>query len=141
VSDCAKQKLKKHKSALPKVAERRVTSAKKRLINQRDEFLLPLLTAVLPTLANLLFRKRAKEVFPIARQAVCQLNMLRKMYLVSADKYHKPSQHPPSYGKTNKKKSKKPLVTNTLQNKNSVHMISGSSYWKGSKKQMSNVRQ
>jgi hypothetical protein len=44
--------------------------------------------------------------------------MLRKMYLVSADKYHKTSQHPtPSYGKTNKKKSKKPLVTNTRQNK------------------------
>ena len=44
--------------------------------------------------------------------------MLRKMYLVSADKYHKPSQQPaPSYGKTNKKKSKKPLVTNTRQNK------------------------
>jgi hypothetical protein len=44
--------------------------------------------------------------------------MLRKMYLVSADKYHKPSQHPPpSNGKTNKKKSKKPLVTNTRQNK------------------------
>ena len=43
--------------------------------------------------------------------------MLRKMYLVSADKYHKPLQHPtPSYGKTNKK-SKKPLVTNTRQNK------------------------
>ena len=40
------------------------------------------------------------------------------MYLVSVDKYHKTSQHPPpSYGKTNKKKSKKPLVTNTRQNK------------------------
>jgi len=40
------------------------------------------------------------------------------LYLVSVDKYHKTSQHPPpSYGKTNKKKSKKPLVTNTRQNK------------------------
>jgi len=61
VSDCGKQKLRKHKSALRKVADKRViSSAKKRLINQRGGFLLPLNTAVLPTLANLLFRQRAK---------------------------------------------------------------------------------
>jgi hypothetical protein len=61
VSDCAKQKLKKHKSVHRKVADKRVTSsAKMRLIHQRGGFLLPLLTAVLPTLANLLFRQRAE---------------------------------------------------------------------------------
>jgi len=61
VSDCAKQKLKNHKSVIRKVAVKRVTSsAKKRLINQRGGFLLPLLSTVHPTLANLLFRQRAK---------------------------------------------------------------------------------
>jgi hypothetical protein len=61
VSDCAKQKLRKHKSVLRKVADKRVTpSAKKRLINQRGGFFLPLLSAALPTLANLSFRQRAK---------------------------------------------------------------------------------
>jgi len=59
VSDCAKQKLRKYKLVLRKVAYKRVTPAKKRLINQRGGFLLPLLNAVLPTLANLLFRQRA----------------------------------------------------------------------------------
>jgi hypothetical protein len=44
--------------------------------------------------------------------------MLRKMYVVSAERYHMTSKHPPpSYGMTKKKKSKKPLVTNTRQNK------------------------
>jgi len=61
VSDCAKRKLRKHKSVLRKVADKRVTSSvKKRLINQRGGFLLSLLIAVLPTLSNLLFRQRAK---------------------------------------------------------------------------------
>jgi len=41
-------------------AESLVAAAKMPLINQRGGFLLPLLTAVLPTLANLLRRKRAK---------------------------------------------------------------------------------
>jgi hypothetical protein len=93
VSGCAKQKLRNHKSVLRKVAEKRVTSSgKKRLINQRGGFLLPLLSAVLPTLANLLFRQHDKKVFHITRQAVCQLNMLRKKKLVSADRYRKTSQ-------------------------------------------------
>jgi len=61
VSDYAKQKLRKHKSVLRKVADKRLTSsAKKRLTNQRGGFLLPLLIAVLPTVANLSFRQRAK---------------------------------------------------------------------------------
>jgi len=61
VLECAKRKLSKHRSVLRKVADKRVSSsAKKRLINQRGDFLVPLLTAVLPTVANLLFRQRAK---------------------------------------------------------------------------------
>jgi len=63
VSDCRKQKLKKHKAVLRKVANKSVpSSAKKRLINHSGGFLLPLLTVVLPTLAYLLFRPRAKKI-------------------------------------------------------------------------------
>jgi len=61
VSDCAKRRLSKHRSVLRKVADKRVSSsAKKRLIIERDGFLVPLLAAVLPTVANLLFRQRVK---------------------------------------------------------------------------------
>ena len=60
MSDYRKQNLRKYKSLFRKVADKRVaSSAKKRLINQLGEFLLQLLTAVLPMLANLLFRPRA----------------------------------------------------------------------------------
>ena len=64
VSDCDKRKLKKHKSVLRKVADKRVPhSTKKRLINQSGgRFLHPLLSAVLPTVANLLFRQRANWI-------------------------------------------------------------------------------
>jgi hypothetical protein len=59
--DCAKRKLIKHGSVLRKVADKRVSSsAKKRLIIQRGGFLVSHLAAVLPTVANLLFRQRAK---------------------------------------------------------------------------------
>jgi hypothetical protein len=59
VSDCAKQKLRKHKSLLRKVTDKRVSpSVRKRLINQHGRFILTLLTVVLATLANLLFGPR-----------------------------------------------------------------------------------
>ena len=61
LSDCAKRKLKKHKSNLRSVADKRLhVTAKKRIIVQRGGFLLPLLTAVSPTSARLLFRNRDK---------------------------------------------------------------------------------
>jgi len=61
LTDCSKRKLRKHKAILRKVADKDVSaSVKKRLINQRGGFLLPLLSALLPTLASLLFRPRAK---------------------------------------------------------------------------------
>jgi len=61
LSECATRKLSKHRSVLRKVADKRVSSsAKNRLINQRGGFLVLLLAAVLPTVANLLFRQRAK---------------------------------------------------------------------------------
>jgi hypothetical protein len=54
-----KRKLKKHKLALRQLADKHVKQAnKKRLIVQKGGFLLPLLTAVLPTIATLLFRSR-----------------------------------------------------------------------------------
>ena len=60
VSDCNKRKLKKYKAILRKIADKHVpSSAKKRLINQRGGFLLPLLSAVLPVLADIFFRSRA----------------------------------------------------------------------------------
>jgi len=56
--DCVKRKLHKHKAALRKVSDRRVPlSKKKKFIVQRGGFLLPQLSAVLPTLASLIFRK------------------------------------------------------------------------------------
>jgi len=61
LTDCSKRKLRKHKTVLRKVADKQVSaSVKKRLINQRGGFILPLLSAVLPTLASLLFKPRAK---------------------------------------------------------------------------------
>jgi hypothetical protein len=54
---CNARKLRKHKAALRKVVDRHVPlSGKKRLIVQRGGFLLPLLSAILPTLAGLLTR-------------------------------------------------------------------------------------
>jgi len=61
LTDCSKRKLRKHKTVLRKFADKQVSASfKKRLINQRGGFLLPLLSAVLPTLANLLFKPRTK---------------------------------------------------------------------------------
>jgi len=54
---CSKRKLRKHNVALRKVADKRVSiSSKKKFIVQRGLFLLPPLSAVLPTIASLIFR-------------------------------------------------------------------------------------
>jgi len=53
------RKLQKYKSALRKVADRHVSlSGKKRHIVKRGGFLLPLLSAILPTIASLIFIPR-----------------------------------------------------------------------------------
>ena len=63
LSDCAKRKLKKYKSSFRSLVDRRLpSSAKTTLIVQRGGFLLPLLAAVLPTLASLLFRTRTSSI-------------------------------------------------------------------------------
>ena len=57
LTGCVKRKLSKHRLALRRLFDRCVPlQGKKRLIVQRG-FLLPLLTAVLPTLASLIFAK------------------------------------------------------------------------------------
>jgi len=57
LSGCNTRKLIKYKSALRKVADRHVSlSGKKRLIVQRGGFLLPLLSAILHTIASLIFK-------------------------------------------------------------------------------------
>jgi hypothetical protein len=57
LSDCVKRKLRKQKNVLRKVVDKRVPiSGKKKLIVQRGGFLLPLLSAVLPALATLIFK-------------------------------------------------------------------------------------
>jgi len=57
LSGCKTRKLKKFKSAFRKVADRHISlSAKKRLIVQRGGFRLNLLSAILPTIASLIFK-------------------------------------------------------------------------------------
>ena len=57
LSECVKRKLRKHKNVLRKVVDKRVPlSGKKKAIVQRGGFLLPLLSAVLPALATLIFK-------------------------------------------------------------------------------------
>jgi len=59
LTGCDTRKVQKHKAALRMVAERHVPlSAKKKLIVQRGGFLLPLLSAVLLTIASLILRNR-----------------------------------------------------------------------------------
>jgi hypothetical protein len=61
LTDCNKRKLKKYKTVLRTLVDKsRDLSTKKRLI-QKGGFLLPLLTAVLPILANLIFRKASSN--------------------------------------------------------------------------------
>jgi len=56
LTGCDTRKLQKHKSALRKVSDMRVPlSAKKKIIVKRGGFLLPLLSAILPTIASLIF--------------------------------------------------------------------------------------
>jgi hypothetical protein len=58
LTTCSKHKLKKYKTVLRTLIDKsRPLSTKKRLIIQKGGFLLPLLTAVLTTLASLIFRK------------------------------------------------------------------------------------
>ena len=59
LSECNTRNLQKYESAIRKVAERNVSLlGKKRLIIQRGGFLLPLLSAILPTIASLIFKPR-----------------------------------------------------------------------------------
>jgi hypothetical protein len=59
MSPCAKRKSQKYKGQLRKVADRSVSLAKKkRSIVQKGGFIGPLLAAVLPALASILFRRR-----------------------------------------------------------------------------------
>jgi len=77
---CNTRKLQNHRAALLNVFERHLPlsfSQKKRLLVQRGGFLLSLLSAVLPTIANLILRGKWE-------------NMLRKMYLVPADRMQRP---------------------------------------------------
>jgi len=62
LTGCSKRKLRKHKAALRKVADKRVPlSSKKKFIVQSGGFLLPLLSAVLPTIASLIFKPSYKD--------------------------------------------------------------------------------
>ena len=62
LTDCAKRKLKKYRSSLRSLVDRSLpSSAKAKLIVQRDGFLFPLLSADLPALASLLFRTLEKK--------------------------------------------------------------------------------
>jgi hypothetical protein len=57
LSNCSKRKLRKHTTALRRLADKRITTpAKRHYTVQRGGFLLPLLGAVLPTIASLLFK-------------------------------------------------------------------------------------
>ena len=56
---CGERKLQKNKSSFRKLADGHVSlSAMSNVINQRAGFLLPLFSAILPTLAGILFRSR-----------------------------------------------------------------------------------
>jgi hypothetical protein len=61
LTECCKRKLKKHKTVLRSLADKRVPMRdKKKIIVQRGGVLVPLLGAVLPALASLLFKSRDK---------------------------------------------------------------------------------
>jgi len=56
---CQKKRLRKFKVPLRALADKRVPIlTKKHLINQQGGFLVPLLSATLPTIASLIFRSR-----------------------------------------------------------------------------------
>jgi len=55
----SEEAIKKFKSPLRALADKRVPLAtKKRLVNQRGGFIVPLLSAILPTIASIIFRSR-----------------------------------------------------------------------------------
>jgi hypothetical protein len=57
VTECGKRKLRKQKTVLRTLADKRVPlTRKKNIIVQRGVFLLPLLGAVLPALTTVLFK-------------------------------------------------------------------------------------
>ena len=56
LTPCQKRKLRKNRVHLRKLADKRVSLTSKKSIVQRGGFLLPLLGAVLPTIASLLFK-------------------------------------------------------------------------------------
>jgi len=75
LSDCNTRKLQKHKSELRTVADRQVSLPGRKLpIVQRGGFLLPLLSAILPTNASLIFKPG---------------KMFLKMHLFPVDHYHR----------------------------------------------------
>jgi hypothetical protein len=56
---CQKKRLQKFKVPLSALADKRVSiTAKIKLFNQRGAFIVPLLSAILPSIASLLFRLR-----------------------------------------------------------------------------------
>jgi hypothetical protein len=60
LSTCVKRRLKNHKVAFRRLADKRVRhSAKKRLLVQKGGFLLPLLSTVLPVLVSVIFRSQS----------------------------------------------------------------------------------
>ena len=59
LSVCSKRKMRTYKNSIRKVADRSVSLSTKRKVKvQRGEFFLPLLSTILPTLTELLFRSR-----------------------------------------------------------------------------------
>jgi len=59
MSECQKKRLQKFKGSLRALADKRVSiSAKRRLINLRGGFLVPLLSAILTTISSLIYRSR-----------------------------------------------------------------------------------
>jgi len=59
LTPCEERKLRKHRVHLRKLADKRVSlTSKKEASVQRGGFLLPLLGAVLPTIASLIFRQQ-----------------------------------------------------------------------------------
>ena len=60
LSTCLKRKLQKYKLAHRRLADKRVRhSAKKRLLIQKDGFLLPLLTSILPVVDSVVFHSQS----------------------------------------------------------------------------------
>ena len=100
LTPCQKRKLRKHRVHLRKLADKRVSLPSKKAIVQRGGFFFPLLGAVLPTIASLIFMQLERE-----------RDMLRKMYLVSPDYLNtvtsKNTPQPPPQSRNTEKAGKK----------------------------------